>query len=60
MQFHWTDPDLNLLRVAVATITAYMFFNRGECGACALRDDIAVDNNLITLVLEQEKGKKAL
>ena len=33
----WTpqDPDMPLLRVAVATVTTYVFFNRGECSACA-------------------------
>ena len=37
-----------------------MFFNRGECGACALHGDIVVDNDCITLLLRDEKGKKAL
>jgi hypothetical protein len=60
VQFHWSDPDLDLLRAAVATITAYMFFNRGECGACALHGDIVVDNDFVTLLLRDEKGKKAL
>jgi hypothetical protein len=58
----WTllDPDLPLLRAAFATITAYMFFNRGEYGACALREDIVVNEDFITLLLRQEKGKHAL
>ena len=60
VEFHWTDPDLDLLRAAVATITAYMFFNRGECGACALHEDIVVNDECITLLLRDEKGKKAL
>ena len=61
VEFHWIDVDnLALLRAAVATITAYMFFNRGECGACALRGDIVVNEDFITLLLRQEKGKKAL
>jgi hypothetical protein len=58
--YHWTNPDLPLLRAAVATLTAYTFFNRGECGACALRGDIVVDDNFVTLLLRQEKGKKAV
>jgi len=37
-----------------------MFFNRGECGACALRGDIVVDSNFVTLLLREENGKKAL
>jgi hypothetical protein len=53
-------PDLDLLRDAVATIIAYMFFNRGECGACALNGDIVVDDMFVTLLLQEEKGKKAL
>jgi len=59
VNFHWTDPDLDLLRAAFATITAYMFFNRGKCGACAMKGDIVV-NMSITLLLREEKGKKAL
>ena len=45
-----SDPDLGLPRAGVANITAYMFFNRGECGACALRGDIVVDEDFITLL----------
>ena len=37
-----------------------MFFNRGESGACALHGDIVVDKDFITLVLRDEKEKKAL
>jgi hypothetical protein len=51
---------LDLLRAAVATITAYLFFNREECGACALRGDIVLDNSFIALIQRQDKGKKAL
>jgi len=58
--FLWMDPDMDLLRVAYATITAYMFFNRGECGACVLRGDIVVGSNFVTLILRREKGKNAL
>ena len=60
VQFHKSDPDLDLLRAAVATITNYIFFNRGECGACALHGDIVVNDNFVTLLLRDEKGKKAL
>jgi len=49
------DPVLSLLRAAIATITAYMFFNSGECGACALRGDIVVDDEFITLLPRHEK-----
>jgi hypothetical protein len=51
------DPDLPLLRASVANITTCMFFNRGECGACALKRNILVDNNFVTLLLRLEKGK---
>ncbi len=60
VEFHWSDPDLDLIGALVATITSYLFFNRGECGACAERGDIVVDENFITLLLRHEKGKKAL
>jgi hypothetical protein len=60
VEFHMTDPDLLLLRPAIATITTYMFFNRGECDACALHGDIVVDNSFVTLLLRQEKRKKTL
>jgi len=60
VQFQWPDPELNLLRTAVATITAYMFFNRRACVACALRGDIVVDISFVTLLLRQENGKKTL
>ncbi len=45
------DPDLDLLRATVATITAYMFFNPGECGSCALSGYTVVDNMFVTLLL---------
>ena len=60
VHLQWMDPDLDLLRAAVATITAYMFFNRGECGAFEQRGDIVVDDMFVTLLLREEKGKKAL
>ncbi len=36
VEFHWSDPDIPLLWAAVVTITSYVFFSLGECGACAL------------------------
>jgi hypothetical protein len=60
VQFHWMDSDMDLLRDTVATITAYMSFNRRECGACAPSGDIVVDIMFVTLLLREEKGKKAL
>ena len=51
VEFHFLDPDLTLLRAGVATITAYTFFNRGKCDACALCDEIIVDDELVTLLL---------
>jgi hypothetical protein len=60
VEFHPRDPDLPLLRAAVATITSFMFLNRGECGANALLGDIVVEEDCITLLLRGEKGKKNL
>ena len=54
------DPKLLLMRAAVATITAYLFFSRGECSARALVSDIIVNDTHITLLLRKEKGKKNL
>ena len=51
VEFHTRDPDLPLLRAAVAIITSYTFFNRGECGANALRGDIVVEGEFLTLLL---------
>ena len=60
----WTtsDPslDLLLLRACVAVITAYVFFNRGECGALVMSEDLYVDDTHITLLLSNEKGKKGV
>jgi hypothetical protein len=60
VEFHWSDPDLDLLRDSVATITSYLFVDRGECGACAERGDIVVVENFITLQPRHEKEKNAL
>ena len=45
------SPDLLLLRACVAVITAYVFLNRGECGALVLTGDLYVDSRHITLLL---------
>ena len=58
MQFHWMDPELDLLRVAIAIITTYMFFNRKECGACALSGDIVVGIMLVTLLLREKRARR--
>ena len=54
------DPNMPLLRDAVATVTAYVFFNRGECSAYAKGQDLAVNNTHITMLLRREKGHKGL
>jgi hypothetical protein len=58
----WTpqDPDMPLLRAAVATVASYVFFDRGECSACAKAQDVAVNDTHITLLLRHEKGHKGL
>jgi len=53
-------PNLLLLRAAVASVTSFLFFNRGECSACALASDLVVNDTHITLLLRHEKGKKDL
>ena len=55
----WTtaDPNLLLLRAAAASIASYLFFNRGECSACALVDDLVINDTHITLLLRHEKGQ---
>ncbi len=59
---HWDpwDPRLHLLRSSVASIVSYGFFNRGECSALCLIEDMVVTNDHITLRLREEKGHKAL
>ena len=49
------------MRASVASITSYIFFNRGECSsALCLAEELVVTNNNITLRLREEKGHKAL
>ena len=49
-----------MLRSAVATIASYVFFNHGECSACALKGNLVVGSTHIMLLLRQEKGRKGL
>lgn len=61
---HWDTSDNMddrlLLRACCASVLAYLFFNRGECGAKLLREDLVVDDSHITLLLRDAKGKKTL
>ncbi len=59
---HWDvrDPKLLLVRAVVASMVSYIFFNRGECRACALSSDLVVDKTHTTLLLRKEKGMKNL
>ena len=59
---HWDprDPRLHLPRASVASIISYVFFNRGECSALCLTEDLVVTNDHITLRMREEKGHKAL
>ena len=52
--------DNMLLRACIATIASYIFFCRGECGACARREDPVVNITPITLRLSKEKGHQHL
>jgi hypothetical protein len=51
---------LILLRVYIAYIASYMFFNRGECTSTALVEDLVADDSPITLRLRNNKEQKAL
>ncbi len=51
---------MSVLLAAVATIAFYVFFDRGECGACALVGDQVVSDIHVTLLLRQEKRIKGL
>jgi len=53
-------PHICVLRAAIATISSYVFFNRGECSSCALAKDRVVSSTHITMLLRHEKGKKGL
>ncbi len=55
-----SDHRVPLLRAAVATIAAYMFFNRGQCSACAHAGDLVVSDDHVTLLLRNKKGRNAL
>ena len=59
---HWdvTDPNLLLLRAAASSVASYLLFSRGECCACALVEDLAIDDTHITLLLRLENGRKTL
>jgi hypothetical protein len=58
IQWNPRDPRLQLLRASVASIASYIFFNRGECSALCLAEDLVVTTDHITLQLREEKGKK--
>ena len=52
--------DIMLMRACIATIASYVFFCRGECGACARREDLVVNTTHITLRLSKENGHQHL
>jgi len=59
----WEAHDyigITLLRACIATIASYVFFCRGECGACARREDLLVDATYITPRLSKEKRHQHL
>jgi hypothetical protein len=53
LTIHWEveDPNLMLLRASAASIASYPFFNQGECSACALVEDLVIDDTHIILLL---------
>ncbi len=54
------DPSFLLLRATAASIASYLFFNRGECNACALVNDLVINDTHIPLLLRHEKGQQIL
>ena len=52
--------NTTLMRACIASIASYVFFCRGECVACARREDLVVDATHITLRLNKEKGHQHL
>jgi len=52
--------DIRLLRIFIDIIASYIFFCRGGCGACAMREDLVINATHITLRLRKEKGKNAM
>jgi hypothetical protein len=60
---HWDCPraDNNtLLRACIASIAFYVFFCKGECGACARSEDLVVNDTHVTFRLNKEKGQQHL
>jgi hypothetical protein len=51
-----TANNNTLLRACAASIASYVFFPRGECGAYARSEDLAVNTTHVTLRLNKEKG----
>ena len=49
VQWDPLDPRLQLLRASIAFISSYIFFNRGECSAICLAEDMVVTIDHITL-----------
>ena len=47
------------MRASVASITSYIFFDRGECSTLCIAEDLVVTDDDITLRLREEKGHKA-
>ncbi len=60
VQWDPLDPSIQLLQASVASIASFIFFNRGECSALCLAEDLVVTTDYITLRLREEKGKKGL
>jgi hypothetical protein len=59
IQWDHSDQRLPLLRAYIASVSSYMFFNRGECSSTNLSSDLIADDSHITLRLRNEKGHKA-
>ena len=46
--------------MCIASIASYVFFCRGECGACARSEDLVVDDTHLTLRLNKGEGQQHL
>ncbi len=59
----WGCPTTNnttLLRGCVASIASYIFFCRGECGACSRSEDLVGNATHATVRLNKEKDQQHL
>ena len=59
VQWDPLDPRLQLFRASVASISSYIFFNRGECSALYLAEGLVVTTDNITFRFGMRKERRA-